>query len=148
MNVKKQTRRTILQISGLIVLMLQSLALQACNETNNPAIPENEPRQHTVTPSSFSCRQARPSENWNLDSAPNGLYYWTETTKESPYNIARWTVPFTTPGFYQVQVYIPRLHKFSKRRPLFYTGRRQSALNHRQSGRIFRQLAFFRHLLF
>ncbi|MCP4400790.1 MAG: hypothetical protein GY801_26245, partial [bacterium] len=50
-----------------------------------------------------------PSYNWNQGYDANGLYYWAYTATGAPYNAVRWNVPFTTPGFYEVQVYISQL---------------------------------------
>ena len=98
-----------LQSVYIASLILSILFLQACDETN-PSSPEEEPDEYMVTASSQHFLRDGPSYNWNQATDANGLYYWAYTATGTPYNAVAWSVPFSTPGHYEVQVYIPQLN--------------------------------------
>ena len=114
-------RKRLYLLSPIFILCVVFLccSLSGCQSENmNPANPPvgggggggsgsgEGKATYIVTVESRYFSKEGPSYNW-FQGYEDHMYYWAATSTGAPYNAARWYVPFSEPGRYQVSVYIP-----------------------------------------
>lgn len=111
-----QKRLYLLSPIRIFIVVLLCFSFSACkSEGVNPPVggggggsgDGGEKATYIVTVESRDFSQEGPSYNWFRGYTSNHMYYWASTSTGTPYNAARWNVPFSEPGRYQVSVYIP-----------------------------------------